>query len=110
MLYSKQQVADGIKDFQKRMETEKEFCEELYRWATVRLLACKYAYYTLDTEIVKDATYDAIESAWYVMGRSLGHLKEDETSPCLDFDDRHPLAEEGRQLALHYHGRAPWPY
>jgi hypothetical protein len=96
-----------IKEFQARIETDgRDFCEELFQYATIRLLAFKYGYYVLSEEIVKDATYDAEEKVWHIMGQALGHLKEDETSPCVDFDASHPLAAEGKALAeklLHIH-------
>jgi hypothetical protein len=91
-----------IKDFEARIQMEREYCEELYRWATVRLLAFKYAYYVLAEEIIKDIAYDGEETSWYVMGRALGHLKEDETSPCIDYDPKHPLASEAEALAKKY--------
>lgn len=85
--------------FRERMKTEYDFCQELYRYATVRLLACKYAYYVLSEEIVKDISYDLSEKDWYVMGRALGHLQEDDTSPCIDWNPDHPLASEAIELA-----------
>ena len=88
-----------IDEFKKRMETELDWCEELFRYATVRLLALKYAYYVESRSIVEDITYDGEEKGWYVMGRALGRLKEDETSPCIDFDRNHPYAEEAIALA-----------
>jgi FKBP-type peptidyl-prolyl cis-trans isomerase 2 len=33
------------------------------------------------------------------MGRALGILAEDETSPCIDFDFNHPMANKGIKLA-----------
>jgi len=89
----------GIQRFQLRMETELEFCRSLYRNATVRLLCHKYAYYVLSEQTVKDVTYDLEERHWFQMGRALGVLREDETSPCVDFDPAHPLASEGISLA-----------
>lgn len=88
-----------IAEFTKRFETEREFCEELYHYATVRLLAHKYAYYIKNCHFVEDYAYDLEEKGWYIMGRALGHLKEDETSPCVDFNFDHPLAQEGIALA-----------
>lgn len=84
-----------IEEFQNRIESEgREFCEELYRYATIRLLAHKYAYYVMNGHFISDGAYDGEEKSWYVMGRALGLLKEDETSPCVDFDTKHPLASE----------------
>lgn len=91
--------AKGIVEFQERMKTELDFCEELYRYATVRLLACKYAYYICNNNFIEDYAYDIAEKGWYVMGRALGHLREEDTSPCIDFDEKHPLAQEGAELA-----------
>ena len=92
-------VQEQIDHFKKRIGDEPEFCEHLYRYATIRLLAHKYAYYVKSNSYVEDITYDLEEKGWYVMGRALGHLKEDETSPCVDFDYDHPLAKEGIELA-----------
>lgn len=105
MIYTKEQTEQGIEDFQKRMETELDFCKELYETATIRLMAAKYAYYVLSDEFMKDAAYDICESGWYVMGRALGLLQEDETSPCIDFDPNHPYAEKGKELALKFCSR-----
>lgn len=88
-----------IAEFTKRFETERDFCEELYRETTIKLLAAKYAYYVESNAYWKDLTYDLTEKDWYVMGRALGHLKEEDTSPCIDFDETHPLAKEGITLA-----------
>lgn len=99
MKYSQTEIDQGIIDFQKRMETELEFCKELYETALIRLMAAKYAYYILSDEFMKDEAYDICESGWYVMGRALGILSEDDTSPCIDFDPNHPFAERGMELA-----------
>lgn len=91
---------DKIEAFKKRIEVDGlEFCESLYKHATIRLLCHKYAYYVLHVQYVKDYGYDHEEKDWFVMGRALGHLKEDETSPCIDFDHNHPLASEGISLS-----------
>lgn len=95
----KEHLQPRIDAFKVRMETELEFCEELFRYATVRLLAAKYAYYELAKPFIEDLAYDGEEESWYVMGRALGHLKEDETSPCVDWNANHPLAQEGIELA-----------
>lgn len=92
-------IPERITAFQERFATEPEFCEELFRYATVRLLAFKYAYYVLNEVIVKDITYDGEEKSWFVMGRALGHIGPDEHTPCIDFDETHPLALEGIALA-----------
>jgi hypothetical protein len=99
-------IDERIKEFQARFPTEKDFCEELYRDATIKLLAAKYAYYVLSQPYLKDITYDLMEKSWYVMGRALGHLKEDETTPCVDWDEKHPLANEAIELANRLKGPA----
>jgi len=83
-----------MNEFLKRIKIEREFCEELFRYATIRLLAHKWAYYVHSAHFVDDYAYDLEEQSWFMMGRALGHLKEDETSPCVDFNTRHPLADE----------------
>lgn len=89
-----------IKDFKKRIEIDgKDFCEELYVHATIRLLAHKYAYYIESKPYIEDVAYDHEEKSWYVMGRALGVLTEDKISPCIDFDPNHPLADLGIELA-----------
>jgi hypothetical protein len=90
---------EKILAFKERIKETPEFCNELYRDATIRLMAFKYAYYILSDELVKDATYDAMEKSWHVMGRALGDLTEEDISPCVDFDPKHPLADEGIKLA-----------
>jgi hypothetical protein len=97
-------LEERIKDFEARIEADgREFCLELFEHATVRLMAHKYAYYILSTEFIKDIAYDGEEKSWFVMGRALGLLKEDETSPCVDFDPHHPKAEAGVAMALAFH-------
>jgi len=89
-----------VADLEARIEKDgKEFCESLFHHATVRLLAAKYAYYELNRPFISDYTYDIEEKHWYVMGRALGLLKEDETSPCVDWDHTHPAAAEAKKLA-----------
>lgn len=92
-------IARRIAEFQERALSERAFCEELFRDATVRLLAHKYIYYVESKQFVDDVAYDCEEETWFVMGRALGLLTEDETSPCVDFDEKHPLAKEGIRLA-----------
>lgn len=95
-----QDVNKSIEEFKVRIEKDgKDFCQELFERATVRLMAHKYAYYVCHNNFVSDYAYDFEEKSWYVMGRALGFLKEDETSPCVDYDPKHPYAEEGRKLA-----------
>lgn len=92
-------IPKRIEDFKQRIKAEPDFCLELFEYATVRLMAMKYAYYVLNQEIIKDYAYDLEEKSWYVMGIALGLLKEDEISPCVGFDEKHPKAEEGVALA-----------
>lgn len=93
-------VEHQIKEFKKRIKTDgRKFCEELYHYATIRLLAHKWAYYVKSQFFVDDVAYDIEERSWFVMGRSLGYLSADETSPCIDFDPKHPLAKEAIKYA-----------
>lgn len=92
-------MVERIEDFKKLINEDKKYCEQLYHYATVRLMAHKYAYYVQSGNFISDDGYDCEEKSWYVMGRALGHLKEDEKSPCIDFDEKHPLAKEGIELA-----------
>lgn len=92
-------VSDRIEDFKKRIEADGlEFCEELFEYATLRLLAYKYSYYVETDKIIDDVGYDICEKSWYVMGRALSKLKEDETSPCVDFDTTHPMSDKAIEL------------
>ena len=89
-----------IIEFKARIEVDgREFCEELFKYATIRLLAHKYAYYVASNSYIKDLTYDLEEKGWWVMGRALELIAVDDTSPCIDFDHSHPLAFEGEKLA-----------
>lgn len=94
-------IRERIDAFMMRVVDERQFCEELFRDTTIRVLAAKYAYYVLCEPYIRDVAYDSLEQDWYIMGRALGQLKEDETSPCIDFDVSHPLAAEAIDLA-HY--------
>ncbi len=89
-----------IKDFEKRIKRDGvDFCKSLFEHATIRLLAHKYAYYVESNPYIDDVAYDIEEKSWYVMGRALGLLDEDHTSPCVDFDPQHFFADKGRELA-----------
>jgi hypothetical protein len=79
-----------------------EYKTTLFNWMTLRLLAHKYAYYILNDEYIKDITYDLEEKHWYEFGRELRLLKEDETSPCVDFDENHSMAPDAAILANYY--------
>lgn len=102
MRSSNKDVLRRIEEFKKRLKKERKFCEGLFRWATVRLLAHKYAYYVLCKPYIKDYAYDGEEESWYIMGRALGKLNEDEITPCVDFDWSHSLAKEAMKLAKKY--------
>nr|BFD64800.1 hypothetical protein BdHM001_34810 [Bdellovibrio sp. HM001] len=93
------QLQKRIDEFKERFQQERDFCEQLFQEATVRLMAAKYAYYVHSNPFIDDTAYDIAEKSWYVMGIALGHLKEEETSPCVDFDENHPKAKEGMALA-----------
>ena len=75
------------------------FCLELFETATIRLMAHKYAYYVCSNPYLDDNAYDLEEKGWYAMGVALGLLKEDEISPCVDFDPNHGYADKGIELA-----------
>lgn len=96
----KKSKEEQIAEFTQRIADDgREFCEGLFHNATVNILAHKYAYYVLNGHFIDDYTYDMDERSWYIMGRALGLLQEDETSPCVDFNENHPLAKEGIALA-----------
>lgn len=88
-----------ITDFKLRMEIELDYCHHLFHYSTVRLLALKYWYYVKSETIVDDIAYDLEEKSWYVMGRALDLVDKEDISPCVDFDESHPLAEEAIQYA-----------
>ena len=95
------EINTRIEFFKKRIEDDgRDFCYSLYEEETIRILAHKYLYYVLSQSIIRDETYDILEKIWYVMGRALGILKEDETSPCIDFDTNHVYAKQAEELAL----------
>ncbi len=89
-------------NFKERLKTEREFCEQLFKFHTIRILAHKYLYYIHSAPIVEDKAYDIEEKSWYIMGRALEVITEDQTSPCVDFDLSHPLAEEAIKIAERY--------
>jgi hypothetical protein len=65
----------------------------LFALMTIRLLGQKYVYYKIGDEIASDSQYDAEREGWHKFGLELGILTEDETDPCIDFDENHPLAD-----------------
>ena len=79
--------------------TNLEFKHNTFKWATLRLMAAKYAYYILNENYIEDYVYDLDEKEWFKIGRELGLLKEDETSPCIDFDFNHPIAKDAERMA-----------
>lgn len=102
MYYSPERIEKEIEAFKVRMETELEFCKELFHTSSVRLMAMKYSYYVLADTFATDDQYDICESGWYVMGRALGVLKVEDTSPCIGWDESHPDAIEGIALARRF--------
>lgn len=98
--YTTIQLSKSIKEFKARIIIEPEFCLELFEYATIRLLSHKYAYYVIGKPYLNDDSYDSEEKGWYVMGRALGLLKEDETTPCIGFNENHKLASRAIQLSL----------
>jgi hypothetical protein len=103
-----EEIELAVLEFKARAASELDFCEELFRHATIRLLAHKWAYYTQGgRDFVKDIAYDGEEQSWFIMGRALGHLAEDETSPCIDFDPKHPLASDAIAYAKTLKFRPP---
>ena len=80
------------------MVSDLEFKKSVFKWQTLRLMAAKYAYYIRAEPYLKDIGYDMAEKEWFKMGRELGLLKEDETSPCIDFDEKHELAKDAKLL------------
>lgn len=94
-----QDTLQQIQDFKLRMETELDFCYELFNYATLRLMAAKYAYYELSNPYLDDLAYDILEKSWHIMGLALGLLTEDMSAPCIDWDKNHPMASEAIILA-----------
>jgi NAD-dependent DNA ligase len=97
--YTEYQIEQNIREFKERIREDRDFCEDLYYNQTIFVLCYKYSYYVSGKYLVNDDVYDATEKSWYVMGRALGHLKKEQTSPCIDFDNSHPLAQKG--IVLH---------
>jgi hypothetical protein len=99
-MYSQAEILKEIEVFKKRIEDDgRSFCEDLFNYSTVRLMTHKYLYYILHDAVIDDTSYDFLEKGWFIMGRGLGVLNEDETSPCVDFDYNHKLANEAIELA-----------
>jgi hypothetical protein len=94
---SKQQILEDIKLFKVRIKNEPMVCENLFKLASTRLLAAKYGYYVREA-MIKDNTYDIEEENWHIMGRALGHLMEEDTSPCVGWNENHPYAKAGIEL------------
>lgn len=93
-------IEDQIKEFEERIYRDGlDFCSELYEEAEIMLMAAKYAYHVSNKPIVSNEKYDLMEQAWYVMGRALGDLDEDENSPCVGWDSGQRSARAARDLA-----------
>ncbi len=93
-------IENQIAEFEKRIEVDGlEFCAALFEDAEIKVMAAKYAYYILGTSHLSDDAYDLIEHSWYVMGRALGDIDADETSPCVGWDSGQRSATKGRDLA-----------
>lgn len=91
---------EQIEEFKARIPVDGfDFCEDLYLLATIRLMCHKYLYYICAESIQSDEGYDAEERDWFIMGRALGFLREDETSPCVGFNEEHPYAAAGKEMA-----------
>lgn len=93
-------LMEDYREFKLRTKEDPDYCLELFHYATVRLLAFKYAYYVLNKYIAEDIQYDGEEKCWYLMGRALKLLDKNETSPCVGFDAKHVLAQKGMELAI----------
>ena len=93
--YTAVQIEKNIAELKERVKdpSEWKYVYYMFRRQTVRVLAMKYCYYVLNKYWCHDDQYDAEEKTWYVMGRALGELKEEETSVCIDFDESHPMAK-----------------
>lgn len=93
-------LAKQIEDFEKRIEIDGlDFCTKLYEDAEIKIMACKYAYYVVNSPYKSDTAYDLAEHLWFVMGRALGDLEMDETTPCVGWDSGQRSASKGRELA-----------
>lgn len=96
---SDEYLKKSIKEFKERIKKEPEVCMRLFKHTEIHLMAMKYAYYVVGIPYVKDVTYDGVERSWYIMGRALGILNENETSPCVGFDENHKYAKRARLIA-----------
>lgn len=95
----KESIEDRIEAFKLRTDTDREYCLYLFEYASIRLLAAKYAYYICCNNFITDNAYDLEEKSWFVMGRALNLLNDEETSICIDFDAEHYLAPKAIELA-----------
>lgn len=102
MDYRKKILSD-YKTLLLRLKNEREYIEELFEYTTIRLICFKYAYYVSDKDLVNDNQYDIEEFNWYLIGRAIGKLRNDETTPCVGFDENHPMTKKGIEL----HDRLP---
>lgn len=93
-------IEKQIQEFEARIQDDGlEFCATLFQEAELRVMAAKYAYYVSNNPYLDDMAYDILENSWYIMGRALGAIDEDETSPCIGFDSSNKFAPQAIQLA-----------
>ena len=102
MIYSEKETTKRIEETRSRIETDgMEFLGTLFRYAEIRIMAAKYVYYNHPKMVfMEDLQYDIEETNWYIIGRAIGALKEDETSPCIDWDPKQRFAPEAKCLGL----------
>lgn len=65
---------------------------------SLELMKHKYRYYVLCRPTISDFSYDRLEREWYLLGTRLGFLSEGDSSPCIDFDTNHQLANEAIEV------------
>lgn len=77
----------------------------VFKFYTLRLMSFKYGYYIMCKVLEHDRVYDTHERTWFQLGRKLGILTEEQTSPCIDFDFAHPMARRAEKYAKAYFKR-----
>lgn len=82
------------------MNSTKLSLNEKFEQLTIDLFCHKYLYYELNQPIISDYDYDMLERKWAKLGQELGLLSEDDTMPCIGFDEKHPMAAKGKEKAL----------
>lgn len=75
---------------------------EQFKNLTIQLMCHKYLYYELNNPVILDWDYDMLNREWLKLGQEIGVLTEDDTMPCIGFDEKHPLAAEGKITAEKY--------